>query len=52
MAKEVEIGTATPADLASDVVNHRRTYQGFVKLMTFAAIGTSIALIIVFLILK
>jgi len=52
MAKETEISTATAADIAADVESHRRAYHGFTRLMTFAAAGTAVVLVIVFLILN
>ncbi|MCC6737039.1 MAG: aa3-type cytochrome c oxidase subunit IV [Bauldia sp.] len=52
MARETEFGTASAADLAADAENHRRTYRGFVRLLTFASAGFAILLIIIFLLLQ
>lgn len=52
MAKETEIGTASAADIAADISNHRKAYKGFVRMMTFVAAGTAVVLVIVFLILN
>lgn len=40
---------ATAADIAADMQNHRKTYSGFVRLMMWVAIISSILLVIVFL---
>ncbi|MCW5715029.1 MAG: aa3-type cytochrome c oxidase subunit IV [Bauldia sp.] len=52
MAKEIEISTASAADIAADVESHRRAYNGFLRLMTWAAAGVAVVLVIVFLILN
>lgn len=51
MAREIEVATANAADIAADMESHRRTYRGFLRLLTFAAAGTSVALVIVFILL-
>ncbi|MGV8840268.1 MAG: aa3-type cytochrome c oxidase subunit IV [Bauldia sp.] len=52
MAKQTEIGTASAADIAADVESHRRTYRGFLRLLTFASAGMAVVLVIVFLLLN
>lgn len=52
MAKETEISTASAADIAADGESHRRAYNGFLRLMTWAAVGVAVVLVIVFLILN
>lgn len=52
MARETEISTASAADIAADIESHRRAYRGFIRLLTMAAAGTAVVLVIVFLLLN
>jgi hypothetical protein len=49
MATETRISTASHADLAADMENHRHTYRGFLTLLKWAAAGSAIVLAVLFL---
>lgn len=51
MAREAEIGSATASDIAADMAEHRKTYVSFIRLLKYAAAGTAVILVIVFLLL-
>lgn len=52
MAKEIEIGTASAVDIAKDLEHHRKTYRGFLRLLTVASVGVMAVLIVVFFLLS
>ena len=52
MAQNIDIEPATAADIAAGMAYHRKTYRGFLKLLTWAAIGSAAALVVVFFLLQ
>lgn len=48
MATEVEVGHATPADVAADMEQHRATYGRFFNLLKWSIIGVTVILAILF----
>ena len=48
MATEIEVSTASPADIAADMDSHRAMYAGFFNLLKYAIVGTAIVLAILF----
>lgn len=52
MAKEVEVGTATAADIAADMEAHRRTYRSVMKLFKYGSVAVAVLLVIVFILLQ
>ncbi len=49
MAHNMEIATATPADIAADMAAHRKTYLGFLRLLKYGVIVIAIVMTILFL---
>ncbi len=52
MAKEIEISTANPADLAADMEHHRATWARFVRTAFYVAGALGVLLLILFLALN
>jgi Bacterial aa3 type cytochrome c oxidase subunit IV len=48
MAKELEISTATAADLAADMEHHRDTYAGFFNMLKYGIVFMAVLLTILF----
>ena len=48
MASEIEVSTASPADIAADMEHHRATYTGFFNLGKWSAVAIAIVLAILF----
>ena len=48
MASQIEVSTATAADVAADMEAHRATYRGFFNLSKYAIVGVAIILAILF----
>ncbi len=49
MAHETQITMATPADIAADMEEHRKTYQRFLRVIVYTCIGAAIVLTALFL---
>ncbi len=49
MAHNMEIATATPADIAADLVSHRKTYLAFLRLLKYSIVIIAIVLAGIFL---
>ncbi|MGD9739581.1 MAG: aa3-type cytochrome c oxidase subunit IV [Bauldia sp.] len=52
MAQDIDVIPATAADIAADMDNHRRTYRGFLKLLTWVAAASAAGLVVLFLLLQ
>ncbi|MHA1559622.1 MAG: aa3-type cytochrome c oxidase subunit IV [Alphaproteobacteria bacterium] len=48
MASEMELSTASAADLVADMEAHRSTYAGFFNLLKWSVVGFAIVLTILF----
>lgn len=51
MAHEMQVSTASAADVAADMDYHRQSYIGFLGIMKWTAIVSAIILITVFFVL-
>ena len=49
MAHQMEIATATPADIAADMAAHRKTYLGFLRLLKWSSVIIAVIMAILFL---
>ena len=49
--QEAQVATATAADIAADMDNHRKTYAGFFNLMKWVAMVSAVILVVVFFVL-
>ena len=49
MAHNMEIATATEADIAADMAAHRKTYLGFLRLLKYSVVVIALVLGALFL---
>ena len=47
---DMQVATASPADIAADMDNHRKTYGRFLSLLKYTIAGATVILIVLFLI--
>ncbi len=51
-AHQMQVASASPADLAADMENHRQSYAGFLKLLKNICIGSAAILVFLFFVLQ
>ena len=49
MAAKIELTTATPADIAADMDQHRRMYGRFLRLLRYSAAAIAVILFLLFI---